>query len=206
MLKYTQWNNFFLISSQKIVCSNSQPDTFILWVPFLGTGRLLLGAPELPLTWCSCCYLLLSPVISCNCGAIPTHGGGCPGRADSFLWLFTSAFHCTQPSQRPVVDAGFNDINWSGFFCLFFVVCLGFVFSVYLFGFFWHILNQNLNWEKNIMKKTHQRNIISTYLTGECKPECTFKKNSLFSCLVVWVYDISFDILIFTKENRKQLI
>lgn len=133
MLKYTQWNNFFLISSQKIVCSNSQPDTFILWVPFLGTGRLLLGAPELPLTWCSCCYLLLSPVISCNCGAIPTHGGGCPGRADSFFWLFTSAFHCTQPSQRPVVDAGFNDINLSGFFCLFFVVCLGFVFSVYLF-------------------------------------------------------------------------
>lgn len=58
-----------------------------------------------------------------------------------------------------MVDAGFNDINLSGFFCLFFVVCLGFVFSVYLFVLLAYSKSK-LELGKNIMKKTHQRNII----------------------------------------------
>lgn len=80
---------------------------------------------------------------------------------------------------------------------LFFIWGLCFL-SICLFC--WHILNQNLNWKKTKTLCGRHNREVKIYLTGKCKPECTIKKNRPFFSLVVWLYDISFDILIFWRK------
>lgn len=141
-----------MISSQKIVSSSSEPDTFIFWVSVFGTGRLLLGAPKLPLIWCGCLF-------SCNCRGHPHPWRRLPWNICQLHLALHKCYPLHQLSQRPAVEAGFNDISLQGFFssCLLLLVWGLCFLSVCLFC--WHILNQNFNWEKKkkVLRKTHQR-------------------------------------------------